>query len=134
MVEEITKDLLKRYNTLKVVLAAKWLSKEMDGNESDEEDTYDVPLLTIYFKDLSEDVPIENRLLQIRVRNIYGYQEVVMVFNSTGASKKTVDIESDLREAASYAVDFTEKLLLELPDAIYRYEWYGDEETIKPEE
>ena len=136
MADEIYAELKKRYDTVRLVLAAKWLANEMDGNQSEEEETYDVPLLTIYFKDLSEEPSIENRLLQVRVRNIYENQEeLVLVFHSRGASKVVTDIDSALTEVSGYIEDFTGRFLLEFPDAIYRYEWYGgDEETIKPEE
>ena len=122
MVEEIKKELLKRYNTVKVVEAAKWLSNEMENKESDK---YDVPLLTIFFKDLAEEVPTENRLLQVRIRddNEGRGEEIVMVFTSTGASKVVTDIDTDLHQAAEYVEKFTEDFLLEFPDVVYTYKW-----------
>lgn len=128
MVEEIKKELLKRYNTVKVVLAAKWLSDEMENKESEK---YDIPLLTIYYKDLAEEVPNEYRLLQIRIRDdAEGRgEEVVAVFTSTGASKIVTDIDTDLQQAAEYVEKFTEEFLLEFPDVVYRWEWLGDTPT-----
>lgn len=128
MVEEIKKELLKRYNTVKVVEAAKWLSNEMENKESDK---YDVPLLTIFFKDLAEEVPTENRLLQVRIRDdAEGRgEEVVAVFSSTGASKIVTDIDTDLKEVAGFIEKFTQDFLLEAPDVIYRWEWLGDKPT-----
>jgi hypothetical protein len=128
MVEEIKKELLKRYNTVKVVEAAKWLSNEMENKESDK---YDVPLLTIFYKDLAEEVPNEYRLLQVRIRddNEGRGEEVVVVLNSRGVSKVVTDIDTDLKEVAGFIEKFTQDFLLEAPDVVYRWEWLGDTPT-----
>ena len=104
---------------------AKWLSNEMEGKQ---EDTYDFPLVTIFFKDLAEETPIERPLLQVRIRddNEGRGEEIVMVFSTTGASKIVDDIDADLHEAAEYVERFTEEFLTQFPDAVYRWEWLGD--------
>lgn len=128
MVEEIKKELLKQYNTVKVVEAAKWLSNEMENKESEK---YDIPLLTIYYKDLAEEAPKEYRLLQVRIRddNEGRGEEVVVVLNSRGVSKVVTDIDTDLKEVAGFIEKFTQDFLLEAPDVVYRWEWLGDRPT-----
>ena len=128
MIEEIYNDLKKRYNSAKIVTYAKWLSNEMEGKQ---EDTYDFPLVTIFFKDLAEEVPTENRLLQVRIRddNEGRGEEVVVVLNSRGVSKVVTDIDTDLKEVAGFIEKFTQDFLLEAPDIVYRWEWLGDRPT-----
>lgn len=129
MVDEIYNDLKKTYDSIKLVLAAKELSIEMEGNETEDE-TYDIPLLTIYYKDLAEEVPNEYRLLQVRVRKFKDYEEeLVIVMSSNGATKKVENIEEDLKSAAEMVEKATEEFLLVAPDIVYRWEWLGDRLT-----
>lgn len=125
MIDEIYEGLKKRYNTVKVVLAAKWLSDEMEDKQCE---NYDIPLLTIFYTDLSEEPTTERRLIQLRVRDdCEGRgEELVMVFPTTGASKIITDIDEALVEASKYLEKFTEEFLTKFPDVVYRWEWLGD--------
>ena len=125
MIEEIYNDLKKRYNTAKIVTYSKWLSDEMEGKQDDK---YDIPLLTIFYTDLSDETPKERPLLQVRVRddNEGRGEELVIVFTTTGASKVVDDIDTDLHQSAEYVEQFTEEFLTEFPDVVYRWEWFGD--------
>lgn len=124
MVEEIYNDLKKTYDSIKLVLAAKELSIELEKGE-EYTCTYDIPVLTVLYKDLSEETPTDRRLLQVRIRddNEGRGEEIVMVFTSTGASKVVTDIDTDLHQAAEYVEKFTEDFLLEFPDVVYTYKW-----------
>ena len=124
MVESLKNDLKKTYDSIKLVLAAKELSIEMEKGE-EYSCTYDIPLLTILYKDLAEEVPTENRLLQVRIRddNEGRGEEIVAVFVSTGVTKVVTDIDADLKEVAGFIEKFTQDFLLEFPDVVYTYKW-----------
>ncbi len=130
MVESLKNDLQKTYDSVKLVIAAKGLAMEMEqGEEYDCE--YDIPLLTVLYKDLSEETPTENRLLQVRIRddkNGRG-EEILVVLNSRGVSKVVTDIDEELKEVAGFIEKFTQDFLLEFPDVVYRWEWLGDRPT-----
>lgn len=124
MIQEIFNGLKKTYDSIKLVLAAKELSIELEKGE-EYTCTYDIPVLTVLYKDLSEEAPTENRLLQVRIRddkNGRG-EEVVVVLNSRGVSKVVTEIDEELKEVAGFIEKFTEDFLLEFPDVVYTYKW-----------
>lgn len=125
MVEEIKNNLLKTYNTVKLVIAAKELSMEMDNGDEYDCD-YDIPLLQINYRDLAdgENKNLVSPLLQVRVRKFKDYEEeLVIVMTSNGATKKVENIEEDLKSAAEMVEKATEDFLLEFPDVVYTYKW-----------
>ena len=131
MVETIFNQLKKKYTDAKLVVAAKWLAETVDGN--DDETKYDLPLVTIYYKDFAEENPFEYPLMQVRVRDdAEGRgEEIVLVFSSEGCFKSVQELEEELQYAADVIEKYTEGFLEKFPDCVLRYEWYGDD---KPEE
>lgn len=120
MVEELYQSLKKEYSNAKIVIYAKWLSDEIEEKESE---NYDIPLLTIFWKDLAEEVPKEEPIAQVRVRDDGNGEELVIVLTTQGINKTVEDIDDELHFAAGAIERFTEKVLLAFPDAIFRYEW-----------
>ena len=126
MNDDLYEELKKRYTSAKTIIAAKWLADEMEDKE---EDTYDVPLVTIYYKDLAEEQPFEAPLMQVRVRddNDGRGEEIVLVFTQEGCFKSVEDIDEELHFAAEVMENYTEGFLNKFPDAVLRYVWFGDD-------
>lgn len=120
MTEEIFDNLKKRYNTVRIALAAKWLSNEMENKETEE--SYDIPLLTIFYKEL-DNGSVKHPLIQVRMRSNGQDSEFVMVFQNNGAFKKTEDADEDLRFIAEKIEDYTEKFLDKFDDITLEWEW-----------
>lgn len=125
MVEELFRDLKKTYDSIKLVIAAKSLAIEMEkGVEYDYQ--YDLPILTIRYKDLSEgeEDNLAHRLIQVRMRKDKDCdEELVIVMQTNGATKTIEDIDKDLLSAAAIVEKYTEEFLLDFPDVVYDYEW-----------
>lgn len=120
MTEEIFDNLKKRYNTVRIALAAKWLSNEMENKETEE--SYDIPLLTIFYKEL-DNGSVKHPLIQVRMRSNGQDSEFVMVFQNNGAFKKTEDADEDLRFIAENIEGYTEKFLDKFDDITLEWEW-----------
>lgn len=126
MEKELYEDLKKTYDSVKLVLAAKSLSIEMEkGEEYDCQ--YDLPLLTITYRDLGdeENSNLEYRLLQVRVRddNDGRGEQLAIVMTTNGAFKCVNDIDEDLKSAAEIVEKATEEFLTMSPDVVYNYKW-----------
>lgn len=134
MEQELFEQLKKKYTDAMLVVAAKWLAETIDGN--DEEAKYDLPLVTVYYKDFAEENPFEYPLMQVRVRDdMEGRgREIVLVFSSEGCFKTIEEPDEELRYAAEVMDKYCFGFLEKFPDCVLRYEWYGDDKTIKPDE
>lgn len=135
MVEDITKRMKQAYTMAKMIIGMKEVFADAaDGDDIGEVSDYDFRLLSVFFTDYGdEEDKAEHPLLQIRVRTSKeeenrGEEELAMVFNTYGARKPVEDIDEDLFNTAQIIEKYTEKFLVEYPDAVLRWNYMGDDD------
>lgn len=122
MIEEFYNDLRKTYNTVKLIIAAKSLSIEMEKGDGEYDASYDIPLLVI--NAVKAESKVQFPVVSVRIRTTETTEEeLAIVMQTNGLTKTITDIDEDLHTAAEAVEHFTELYLNDNPDDVFIYKW-----------
>ena len=128
MVEELFKDLKKRYEMARFIAAAKWIADEMENGEEKAIEAFDARLVTIFIKDVDEEDDAAVPMLQVRLRKMEGQdEEFVLVLQDGGYTTPADEVDLKLQQIAEAIENITERMLEEYPEKALVWHWLGDE-------
>ena len=128
MVEELFKDLKKRYEMARFVAAARWFADEMENGEEKAIDAFDARLVTIFIKDVDEEDDAAVPMLEVRLRKLEGQdvEEFVLVLQGGGYTTPADEVDLKLQQIAEAIESITERMLEEYPEKALVWNWPGD--------